>query len=92
MALQITEKKGNFYIQGKITCDNVQALKLHFEYILRKRKYVTINISDVAEIDSEGVVAITQMYKYSLLSKKIFTIVGVGSKDMYDHFRNQNIA
>ncbi len=92
MALQITEKKGNFYIQGKITCDNVQALKLHFEYILRKRKYVTINISDVSEIDSEGVVALTQMYHYSLLSKKIFTIVGVGSKDMYDHFRNQNIA
>ncbi len=92
MALQITEKKGNFYIQGKITCDNVQALKLHFEYVLRKRKYVTINISDVSEIDTEGVVALTQMYHYSLLTKKIFTIIGVGSKEMYEHFRNQNIA
>ncbi|MBL4644117.1 MAG: anti-sigma factor antagonist [Flavobacteriaceae bacterium] len=92
MALQITEKKGNFYIQGEITCDNVQALKLHFEYVLRKRKYVTINISDVTEIDSEGVVALTQMYHYALLTKKIFTIIGVGSKEMYEHFKNQNIA
>ncbi len=92
MALQILENKGNFYIQGKITCDNVQALKLHFECILRNRKYVTVNISDVTEIDTEGVAAFTQMYHYSLLTNKIFTIIGVGSKDMYEHFRNQNIA
>ncbi len=92
MALQILENNGNFYIQGKITCDNVLAMKLHLEYVLEKRKYVTINISKVTEIDLDGVVALTKIYLNALSTKKIFTITGVGSKDMYDHFRDQNIA
>jgi anti-anti-sigma regulatory factor len=92
MALQITEKKGSFHIQGKITCDNVRAVKHHFECILQKRKYVTINISEVTEIDQEGVVTLTKMHQYALLTKKIFTIIGFGSKDLYEHFNGQNVA
>ena len=92
MALQILENKGNFYIQGKITCENVLAMKLHLEYVLTKRKYVTIDITNVTEIDSDGVLALTNIYMSALQTHKIFTIIGVGSKDLYDHFNNQNAA
>lgn len=92
MALQILENKGNFYVQGKIVGKNVKALQAHFEYVLENKEQVTININNVDEIDFEGVCALTEIYKKALLSKKDFTIVGIGSKDMYDHFRSQNIA
>ena len=92
MALQILENKGTFYIQGKITCANVQAMKLHVEYVLEKKKHVTIDITKVTKIDIDGVLTLTKMYRKALLSNRIFTIVGVGSKDMYDHFNSQNIA
>jgi ABC-type transporter Mla MlaB component len=92
MALQILENKGKFYIQGKITSDNVFAMKLHIESILEKRKYVTIDITKVTEIDIDGVFALTKIYQNALRTNRIFTIIGVGSKDMYDHFNSQNIA
>lgn len=92
MALQILENKGNFYIQGKITCDNVLAMKLHLEYLLDRRKEITIDISQVTEIDFDGVLALTRMYKNSLLTNKVFTIIGTGCKEIYDHFRGQNEA
>ncbi len=92
MALKIIEKKGNFLIQGSITGYNVQAMKVHFEYILRKRNQLTINISDVTEINSDGLLAMSKMHNYALLSKKIFTIIGKGSKEMYAYFKQQNIA
>jgi len=92
MVLLILEKKGNFYIQGKITSDNVFAMKLHIEYILEKRKYVTIDITKLTEIDIDGIFALTKIHQHALRTNKIFTIIGVGSKDMYDHFNNQNIA
>ena len=92
MALQIIEKNGNFYIQGKINCDNALAMKLHIEYVLKKRKYVTIDITDVTEIDFDGVACLTRIYQKSLLTNRIFTILGVGSKELYDHFNGQNAA
>ena len=92
MALQILENNGNFYIQGKITSDNVLAMKLHLEYVLEERKYVTIDITKVKEIDIDGVTALTEIYQKTLLNNKIFTIIGVGCKEMYDHFNSQDIA
>jgi ABC-type transporter Mla MlaB component len=92
MALQILENKGNFYIQGKITCDNVLAMKLHIEYVLEKRKYITIDITKVTEIDIDGVAALTEIYQKTLLTNKIFTIIGIGCKEIYDHFNSQGAA
>lgn len=92
MALKIIEKKGNFLIKGKITGYNVQAMKHHFEYILRKRNRLTINISDVTEINSDGLLAMNKMYNYALLTQKLFTIIGKGSEEIYAYFKQQNIA
>jgi ABC-type transporter Mla MlaB component len=92
MALQILENNGTFYIQGKIIYDNVLAMKLHIEYVLEKRKYVTIDITKVTEIDYDGVLALTKMHQKALLTNRIFTIIGIGSKDLYDHFNSQIVA
>ena len=92
MALKIIENNGDFAIKGKITCHNVQAMVLHFEYILKRRNQLTINITDVTEMDSDGLMALTKMYKYTLLSKKLFRIIGEGSKEIYAYFKKQNIA
>ena len=92
MALQILENNREFYIYGNINCDNVISIKNHIEYLLEKRSYVTININKVTGIDSRGVLTLTKIYQNALLAKKIFTIIGFGSKDLYDHFNSQKIA
>jgi ABC-type transporter Mla MlaB component len=92
MALPILENNREFYIHGNINCDNVISIKNHIEYLLEKRSHVTININKVTGIDSRGVLILTKIYQNALVAKKIFTIIGFGSKDLYDHFNNQKIA
>ena len=92
MALQILENNGSFYILGNISFENVFSMEQHIESILEKRKYVTIDITQVTRIDIQGVLTLTKIYQNALLAKKIFTIIGVGSKDLYDHFNSQRIA
>jgi anti-anti-sigma regulatory factor len=92
MALQILENKGSFSILGNITCENVFSVKHYIESILAKRKHITIDITQVTRIDIYGVLTLTKIYQDALIAKKIFTIIGVGSKDLYDHFNSQKLA
>ena len=92
MALQILENNREFYIHGNINCDNVISIKNHIEYLLEIRSHVTININKVTGIDSRGVLTLTKIYHNAIVAKKIFTIIGFGSKELYDHFNSQKIA
>jgi|TARA_B110000977_G_scaffold70275_1_gene95405 ABC-type transporter Mla MlaB component len=92
MALQILENKGNFYILGNISCENVFSMKQYIEAVFKKTKYVTIDITQVTKIDIQGVLILSKIYKDALLAKKVFTIIGVGSKDLYDHFSSHKSA
>jgi ABC-type transporter Mla MlaB component len=92
MALPILENNREFYIHGNINCDNVISIKNHIEYLLEITSHVTININKVTGIDSLGVLTLTKIYHNALVAKKIFTIKGFGSKDLYDHFNSQKIA
>jgi|TARA_B110000238_G_scaffold114540_1_gene124304 ABC-type transporter Mla MlaB component len=92
MALPILENNRAFYIYGNINCDNVISIKNYIEHLLEKRSHVTININKVTGIDSRGVLTLTKIYQNALEAKKIFTIIGFGSKDLYDHFNSQKIV
>ena len=45
MALQILENKGNFYILGNISCENVFSMKQYIEAVFKKTKYVKDGVS-----------------------------------------------
>jgi len=92
MALQILENKKEFYIRGNINCNNINFIKNYIDYFLEKRSTVTININKVTGIDSRGVITLTKIYQNALKAKKIFTIKGFGSKDLYDHFNSKELA
>lgn len=92
MALQISENKGTFNLIGKINETTSRSLIIHFEYLLSIKRSVKLNIDGVNEIDVNGVAALKTLYGHALIYNKDFSIIGNGSKDIYDEIRFYNVA
>ncbi|WP_299158393.1 STAS domain-containing protein [uncultured Tenacibaculum sp.] len=92
MALQILEKKGIFYLNGRINCSTVRSFIIHFEHYISQSKSITINIDKVKEIDTAGLDAIKTLMAMALKKRKKFSTIGYGCKDIYDHFDKVGVA
>ncbi len=92
MALQISEKKGTFYLKGKLNCSTVRSFIIHFEHCIEHCNTIVLNIDKVKEIDASGLGAIQTLMAIALRKHKMFTTIGYGSKDIYDHFSDLNVA
>lgn len=92
MALRISEKKGTYYLKGKLNCSTVRPFIIHFEHCIEYCDAVVVNIDNVKEIDASGLDAIKTLMAIALKKQKMFSTVGYGSKDIYEHFDNTNVA
>ncbi|WP_369049426.1 hypothetical protein [Tenacibaculum sp. UWU-22] len=84
MALQVLKKEGIFYLKGKINTLNSRSFIILFEHNIRQLKKTVVNIDSVVEIDKEGMKAIRILNAIALKKKKMFSIIGFGSKQIYD--------
>ncbi|RCS27254.1 hypothetical protein DUT90_09150 [Polaribacter sp. WD7] len=91
MALQITQKKGAYYLKGQINVMSKLVLITYFNQLFRKENKIVINIEEINAIDKQGLQALFFMMDKAEKSNKIFSIVGYGCKDIYDQF-NQKVA
>jgi len=85
MALQILEKNGAFELCGKLNANTSRSFIIHFEYLIKTFKKVTINIDKVKAIDASGVEALKTLIAISLKNNSIFYIIGKGCKEIYAH-------
>jgi len=53
---------------------------------------VVINIDAVNQIDSEGLTTLNILIKTADKKNKVLLIVGKGCKEIYDHFKNNQVA
>ena len=84
MSLQISKQNGIFYLDGRINSTTLKSFKTYFKYNLSQSKKIIINIDNVLEIDRSGVDAIYNFIKKAISKQKIFSVIGHGSKDIYD--------
>ncbi|WP_299121176.1 STAS domain-containing protein [uncultured Tenacibaculum sp.] len=84
MALQISEKKGIFYLKGKINCTTVKSFVTYFEHYISKNKKTVINLDKIKEIDSDGLNAIKKLRAIAVKNQKIFSTTGNGTKDIFN--------
>ena len=92
MALQITEQRNAFMLQGAINQTTSKSFMQHFEFLLQLNNELTIDINNVHEIDSDGMDALKALYGHALVANKKFNIVGYGCKEIYDEFRYKSVA
>ncbi|KAB1158579.1 STAS domain-containing protein [Tenacibaculum aiptasiae] len=90
MALQILERKGVYYLNGRINCSTVRSFIIYFEHYISKSKSVTINMDKVKEIDMAGMDAIKTLMAIALKKRKKFLTVGY--KGAFKHLNNFGIS
>lgn len=86
MALQILEQNGVFELHGSLTTNTARSFIIHLEHIINTVKNVTVDIDHVRSIDASGVEALKTIMAIALRTNNIFSIVGYGSKDIYQDY------
>lgn len=92
MALQITQQNGTFLLNGKLNTTTTRSFIIHFEYIIEQQENVVINIDGIKEIDQDGLEGIKTVTAIALRNHKLFSVIGNGCKDIYQHFNCSQVA
>ena len=89
MDLQITSYNNRFHIKGTLNKLSLKTFTAHFQNIFEKMDDVFIDIGGVESIDRAGVMALARLHNESITKSKRLSIVGLGCKELYDHFKTQ---
>ena len=87
MALKILKKKNIYHLKGKLITSDVTSLISYFTTKINKKNKIFLNIDETQEIDKNGLKAIGELMNLASSKKKSFAIVGLGCKEIYDHFQ-----
>ncbi|WP_299225590.1 STAS domain-containing protein [uncultured Psychroserpens sp.] len=89
MNLEITHTNNFFKVKGALDRRNIHLFKSKFRNIFDTSSTITISIEDLSSIDRYGVNAIAQLHNESIVRQKRLSIIGLGCKELYDHFKAQ---
>lgn len=92
MDLRITNCNNFFKVQGTLNKENLDIFKTEFKNIFSRVGTLTISIEDVDSMDKFGVNALTELHQESIAKNKSLSIIGLGCKDLYNHFKSQAAA
>lgn len=92
MDLKISNCNNFFKIKGTLDKNNLEVFKSEFKNIFDQVNSLTISIEDVDSMDRVGVDALTALHKEAILKNKKLSIIGLGCKDLYNHFKTEIAA
>lgn len=89
MFLKITNYNSFFKIKGILNKNNVNIFYREFENVFERLETITISIEDIAWMDKHGVNALAELHNESIRKNKKLAIIGLGCKELYEHFKSQ---
>lgn len=92
MDLRITTCNNYYKLKGALNKENIHVLQSKFRDAFQTHSAITLSIEDLDFVDRYGVNALANLHRQSLDKKVQFAIVGLGCKELYDHFRATNEA
>ena len=92
MELRITSCNNFINLSGELNSSSVKTFEAELAKAFTKFNALTINIDKLEKVDRHGVNALTNLYAKSIEDKKELSIVGLGCKELYDHFKSVNTA
>ena len=75
-------------LRGEINKNNVELFQVELQRALQKFDELTLSIEGLKHIDRSGVNALSELHIKSLKEKKQLHIVGLGCKELYNHFKS----
>ncbi len=92
MELKISSCNNFFKIKGSLNKNNLEVFQNEFQDIFERLNDLTISIQDIESMDRYGVNAFMELHNEAILKNKNLSIIGLGCKDLYNHFKTQNAA
>ena len=89
MDLQITSYNNRFQIKGTLNKLNLKTFNKHFANIFDRLDEILLDIESVESIDRAGVMALARLHNESIIKSKKLSIIGLGCKELYHHFKSQ---
>lgn len=92
MELEITRSNSFFKMKGILNKRNVDLFKKEFNHVFDKLSSITISIESIEWMDRSGVKAFANLHEEAVSKNKKLSIIGLGCKDLYDHFKTEIVA
>lgn len=92
MDLRITNCNNFFKLKGILNKTNVDVFQTEFQKAFKKFDALTISVEDLESVDRYGVNALTDLHTQSIKNNIKLSIVGLGCKELYDHFKTNEAA
>ena len=92
MDLEITNCNNFFTIKGNLNKRNLDVFRDAFRHIFERVNSFTISIEGITSMDRYGVNALAELHNESVAKNKSMSIIGLGCKDLYDHFKSDTAA
>ncbi|MDO5968564.1 hypothetical protein Q4Q35_01980 [Flavivirga aquimarina] len=92
MDLKISNCNNFFKIKGILNRNSLEAFQNEFQNIFEKVNNLTISIEDIESMDRYGVNAFVALHNEAIQKNKNLSIIGIGCKDLYNHFKAENAA
>ena len=92
MDLKITHSHNFFKLKGILDRNSLDLFQREFSNIFEKVNALTISIEEVEWMDRYGVKAMTSLHNEALMKNKKLSIIGLGCRELYEHFKYQTTA
>lgn len=92
MNLRITQTHNFFKLKGILDRRNLQIFQEEFNNIFENVNALTISIEEVEWMDRYGVKALTNLHDEAISRNKKLSIIGLGCRELYDHFKYKTAA
>ncbi len=92
MELRITVRNNYYKLIGALKDENVLFFKERIAEALQSLETLTIDIDEVQAIDAKGVEALKELHNLAMDQQKKLSIIGLGCKELYDHFNTSEAA
>ena len=92
MSLRITSCNNYFKLKGNFNKESMDIFSSEFDNIFDYFSSLTINIEDIESMDSYAVKALTNLHEQSIVRNRKMSIIGMGCKELYEHFKSNSAA
>lgn len=92
MDLRITSCNNFFKLKGILNKTNVDVFQSEFQKAFKKFNALTISVEGLESVDKHGVNALADLHNQSIKNNIQLSIVGLGCKELYDHFKTNEAA
>lgn len=92
MNLKITQSHNFFKLKGILDKKSLGVFQNEFNNIFERVNTLTISIEEIEWMDRFGVKAIAGLHDEAILKNKKLSIIGMGCKELYEHFKYKTTA